>query len=333
MTTMPAAADVNLDELKKKARRRLVGACVLALAAAVFVPMLLESDERPLGDDISVKIPPVDPGKFVNRLNSAPASGKNAPKDSQARPGAPAMKGGDAPADAKTSSSGDASEMPAAGTVGSAGAAAVNVNADKAGATSKSLGDAERRVLGSTSSGAVSAAAPTSASNSASAPASASTAGSPSASNPAPAPAAASSSAAAAKPDESKSAASAADTKKAAATPGADARKSPAASAADAKKSAASSSADAKKTASTASRSTRGEFVVQLAAFSDDKGANALANRLKRSGHPAFTEPVNTSRGTLWRVRVGPYASRDEANAARDKLKREGQDGIVAARS
>ena len=67
--------------------------------------------------------------------------------------------------------------------------------------------------------------------------------------------------------------------------------------------------------------------------FADDKGANALANRLKKAGHPAFTEPVTTSRGTLWRVRVGPYATRDEANTARDRLKREGQNGIVATRS
>jgi membrane protein required for colicin V production len=46
---------------------------------------------------------------------------------------------------------------------------------------------------------------------------------------------------------------------------------------------------------------------VQLAAFSDDKGANALAGRLKRAGYAAYTEPVKTSKGTLWRVRVGPY--------------------------
>jgi DedD protein len=103
---------------------------------------------------------------------------------------------------------------------------------------------------------------------------------------------------------------------------------------ADAKPARAASSATTKVATSVAiSKPTHGGFVVQLAAFSDDKGANALANRLKRGGHPAFTEPVATSRGTLWRVRVGPYASREEADAARDKLKREGQNGIVAARS
>ncbi|HEY5366322.1 MAG TPA: hypothetical protein VIL19_07585, partial [Casimicrobiaceae bacterium] len=79
MTAMRAPADANLDDLKKKARRRLVGAVVLALAAAVFVPMVLESDERPLGDDVSVRIPAVDQGKFVNRLNApTPAARKSA---------------------------------------------------------------------------------------------------------------------------------------------------------------------------------------------------------------------------------------------------------------
>src|SRR6185437_10542350 len=82
---MPPTADANLDELKRKARRRLVGAVVLALAAAVFVPMLLESDERPLGDDVAVRIPSVDQGKFVNRINSP--GGVATPPASSAEPG------------------------------------------------------------------------------------------------------------------------------------------------------------------------------------------------------------------------------------------------------
>ena len=80
--------------------------------------------------------------------------------------------------------------------------------------------------------------------------------------------------------------------------------------------------------------SVKGEgFVVQLAAFADDKGANSLANKLKRAGYAAFVEPVHTSRGTLWRVRVGGYPSKPEADAARVKLKGEGYSGIVAPAS
>jgi DedD protein len=70
-------------------------------------------------------------------------------------------------------------------------------------------------------------------------------------------------------------------------------------------------------------------FVVQLAAFSDDKGANALSGKLKRAGYPAYTETISTSRGTLWRVRVGGYPTRDAAGAARDRLKADGHAGIV----
>jgi len=74
-------------------------------------------------------------------------------------------------------------------------------------------------------------------------------------------------------------------------------------------------------------------FVVQLAAFADDRGANSLAGKLKKAGYPAFVEPVHTSRGTLWRVRVGGYGSKPEADAARVKLKGEGYSGIVAPAS
>ena len=65
---MADPADLNLDELKRRGRRRLIGAIVLALVAAVVVPMLLESEPRPLGEDVSVRIPPVDDGKYVSKI-------------------------------------------------------------------------------------------------------------------------------------------------------------------------------------------------------------------------------------------------------------------------
>ena len=42
---------------KKRARRRLVGAIALALAAAVGLPMLLDSEPKPLAGDIAIHIP------------------------------------------------------------------------------------------------------------------------------------------------------------------------------------------------------------------------------------------------------------------------------------
>lgn len=47
-------------ELKKRARRRLVGAVALALAAIVILPMVMDSEPRPTGQDIQVRIPSQD---------------------------------------------------------------------------------------------------------------------------------------------------------------------------------------------------------------------------------------------------------------------------------
>ena len=94
-------ADLAVDELKRKARRRLVGAIVLALAAAVILPLLLEKEPKPLGDDVSVQIPPVDEGRFVNRLTPpgvpksvAKSDAKPLPKVAPAKPDSPPVRRG-----------------------------------------------------------------------------------------------------------------------------------------------------------------------------------------------------------------------------------------------
>src|SRR6059058_4928002 len=51
-----SANDPMLPE-KKRARRRLVGAIALALAAAVGLPMLLDTGPKPLAGDIAIDIP------------------------------------------------------------------------------------------------------------------------------------------------------------------------------------------------------------------------------------------------------------------------------------
>lgn len=57
--TRRPGADPMLPE-KKRARRRLVGAIALALAAAVGLPMLLDSEPKPLAGDIAIQIPAKD---------------------------------------------------------------------------------------------------------------------------------------------------------------------------------------------------------------------------------------------------------------------------------
>lgn len=64
-----------------------------------------------------------------------------------------------------------------------------------------------------------------------------------------------------------------------------------------------------------------GKFAVQAAAPANPKSARDLAERLKKAGFTAYTEKVDTKDGARYRVRVGPYASRDDAERARSLLK------------
>jgi DedD protein len=58
-----AEADAPVDPVlpeKKRARRRLIGAVALVLAAVVGLPMILDSEPKPLADDIAIQIPSKD---------------------------------------------------------------------------------------------------------------------------------------------------------------------------------------------------------------------------------------------------------------------------------
>jgi DedD protein len=99
-------SDIAVDEFRRRARRRLIGAIVLALAAAVLVPLLLESEPKPLGDDVSIQIPPLDNGKFINPLSPGkggelksgavqPGAISAAPTNTGASPAAPSPQTSD----------------------------------------------------------------------------------------------------------------------------------------------------------------------------------------------------------------------------------------------
>ncbi|MEJ7746987.1 MAG: SPOR domain-containing protein, partial [Luteimonas sp.] len=71
-------------------------------------------------------------------------------------------------------------------------------------------------------------------------------------------------------------------------------------------------------------------FAVQLGAFSKAADANALRDRVRAAGMSAFTEEVKTDKGTLTRVRVGPVASRADAEQLKAQVRTKiGVDGIV----
>lgn len=291
---MADPADINVDEMRRRARRRLVGAIVLALAAAVIVPMLLESDPKPLGDSVAVKIPQVDDGKFVNRLSDAAPKADATPKDPRK----------DAATDAVPRKSVTDAEKAIVSPSVKAPKYDTQIAADK-GAAAPVTPIAPPSAVPP----------PTSAASTASTKDAAPSAGSSAAPVPQGLPPGAVSDTGASQPDA----------KPAPAPP----KSEPKVEAKADSKAEPRAPVDASSPLPTNGAPKDG-FSVQLAAFSDDKGANSLANRLKRDGYPAYTEPLKTSRGTLWRVRVGPYPTRDTANGVRDKLKAEGQNGIVA---
>lgn len=61
-------------------------------------------------------------------------------------------------------------------------------------------------------------------------------------------------------------------------------------------------------------------FAVQLGALSSEADANALRDRARAAGFVAFHQRVNTDRGAVWRVRVGPEADRAAAERLRESV-------------
>jgi DedD protein len=81
--------------------------------------------------------------------------------------------------------------------------------------------------------------------------------------------------------------------------------------------------------ASAATTDDRGPgFVVQVGAFSNAGSASALSDKIRQAGFKAYTRKV----GTTTRVRVGPYASREEAEAVAARMAGKGFKGVVMPR-
>ena len=68
---------------------------------------------------------------------------------------------------------------------------------------------------------------------------------------------------------------------------------------------------------------------MQVAAFNDTDKAKQIREQLASAGVKVYTEVVPTTSGNVTRVRAGPFASREDAEKARDKLKGMGLAGNV----
>ena len=75
-------------------------------------------------------------------------------------------------------------------------------------------------------------------------------------------------------------------------------------------------SADAKSSDANASR-----YVVQVAAFSDAGKAHEVRQKLEKAGIKTYSQAVDTPDGKRYRVRIGPFTSKAEAEQAAGKVK------------
>src|SRR5688572_30107517 len=55
-------------QLRKRARRRLIGAIALVTIVAVFLPMFLDHEPKQVKQDISIQIPSSESGTFTSKV-------------------------------------------------------------------------------------------------------------------------------------------------------------------------------------------------------------------------------------------------------------------------
>lgn len=195
---------------KKRARRRLIGASALVLAAIIGLPMIFDSEPKPLTDDIAIQIPSRDKqgaGSGTNSMPPLPELPVEPKKSAPAPTGDPA------------------SEAKPDGNAASLAAAVLAVPAEKVTAATKP-------------------------------------------------------------------------------------------------KPAADKAAD--KPSSTADKAAATRLVLHVAAVATKSKADELQNKLKQAGIKSYLQKITTKDGERYRIRVGPFGSRDDAEKMRLRLTKMG---------
>jgi DedD protein len=62
--------------------------------------------------------------------------------------------------------------------------------------------------------------------------------------------------------------------------------------------------------------------VVQVGAFADAAKAKEARSKLEQAGIKTYTQEIETKEGKRIRVRVGPFASKEEADKAAEKIRK-----------
>lgn len=104
---------------------------------------------------------------------------------------------------------------------------------------------------------------------------------------------------------------------------------------ADAKAKAAKAEKEAKKASAAASQpkvATGGKFIVQFGSLKDAVRAEGVRADVQAKGISAYTQTATTDKGVYTRLRSGPYASKAEADAVAAKLKAMGHPVAVMKR-
>jgi DedD protein len=292
------AADPVLPE-KKRARRRLVGAIFLALTVAVGLPMLLDSEPKPLASDIAIQIPSKDKPAAAapvaaaqpSRVDAADALDKSeeivkdVPIAKPAKPATPA-------AHAATPAA-----LPAAAPVAAPQVAELKLHADPAkpkDSVKESLKESSRAADAKLEAEAK----------------------------------------AKARAEEVKHAKAEADAR-AEAKAKADAK---AKAEQEAKKLAEAKHTEAKPKTEDAARAmailedkpSDTKYLVQVAAVATQEKVDELQGKLKEAGIKSFTQKVTTASGALTRIRVGPFPNKEEAEKVRAKLSKIGLSSSLA---
>ncbi len=248
-------------QLKKRARRRLIGAIALVTVVAVFLPMVLDHEPKSVSQDISIQIPSQNAGTFTSKIVPVVPGGD--PKAASA-PDTPAAPVTPEPAKTAAPAARESVTPPKESAPAAPKAAPVAAKTAVADPKAKAKPDSEA------------------------------------------APAKEQATEAKAKP-------------KAKAAAAADPEAAPAKEAAPKPKA---------KTAKAESKDS-GSFVVQVAALTDADKAKQMREQIAGAGVKAYTEVVPTAKGSVTRVRAGPFASREAAEKARDRLKELGLTGNV----
>ncbi len=75
-----------------------------------------------------------------------------------------------------------------------------------------------------------------------------------------------------------------------------------------------------------------GEFVILIGAFANEDNVRNLKGKLAEKNIKTYSEPLQTPSGTKTRVRAGPFATREAAEKALEKMKQVGVSGVISGK-